>query len=112
MGYQHTGDIEEAETARLGRAVVTPAANDSSTPLLTASLLSTGGEREAPQLFPTNKTEEPSLAFPPVPTIILAIVMLLPSSIILGSLVALALSKRDPLGFSFLALLLLVSLVP
>ncbi|KAH7228390.1 hypothetical protein B0J15DRAFT_506599 [Fusarium solani] len=111
MDYQHTGDIESAETARLAQAGVTPTANDSSTPLLTTSIL-TSGEVEASQPLPTNNKEEPPTPLPPVPATILFIVMFLPFIIILGSLPALALSKQDPLGFSFLAFLLLFSLVP
>lgn len=111
MDYHHAGDIEGAETARLGQAGVTPAAYDFSAPLLTTSI-ATGGEGEASRLLSENNNEEPPTPLPPVPATILFIVMFLPLIIILGSLSALALSKQDPLGFSFLAFLLLVSLAP
>ena len=114
MDYQHTGDIEDPETARLAWAGVTPAANDPSTRLLVTSIPTGGGEGGASQpLSANNNDEEPLTPLPPVPATILFIVTFLPVFIIFGSLWALgAFSKQDPLGFSLLALLLLFSLVP
>ncbi|KAH7176163.1 hypothetical protein EDB81DRAFT_33108 [Dactylonectria macrodidyma] len=110
MDYQHAGDTEGAKTARLNHAGITPAAIDSSTPLLTTSV-PTGGEGEVSQPLLTNNNEEPPTPLPLVPAIILFIVAFLPF-IIIGSVLALVYSEQDPLGFSFLALFLLSSLVP
>ncbi len=117
MDYQHTGDIEGAETARLAWVGVTQAANDPSTRLLNTSIPTGGGEGGASQPLSANNNndddEEPLTPLPPVPATILFIVTFLPVFIIFSSLWALgAFSEQDPLGFSFLALLLLFSLVP
>jgi len=114
--YQRTGDIEDAETARLAWAGATPAANDPSTRLLITSIpTGGGGEGGASQPLSANNNndEEPLTPLPPVPATILFIVTFLPVCMIFGSLWVLgAFSNQDPLGFSFLALLLLFSLVP
>jgi hypothetical protein len=118
MDYRHTGDIEDIERARLAQAGVTSAANDyvppsynSTTPLLSTSIPNGGGEDPAQQQTTSSSEEEPPF-LGVWPALILFFFMMLPLFIIIGSWPALIVTGVDPLGFSFLAFLLLFSLVP
>jgi hypothetical protein len=125
MDYGHTSDIEESALAAQAGAkmavndhmptqetLYAPPLYDSSMPLLGTVMPNGDGGEQSQQRATSSSEEEP----PPPPNalrngLILLAILLLPFFIIIGSMVALMVSEIDPLGFSFLAFLLLFSLV-
>ena len=123
MDYRHTGDIDHVESARLAQAGVTPAVNgdmltpetrqsyESSTPLLsTLTPNSNDVEASQPQAPSSSDEEPPFIGI--WPAVIVFVAVMLPPFIVILSFPILIGSGKDPLGFSFLAFLLLFSLVP
>lgn len=95
MDDQRIGDIDEVERGQLSQEDATPAAHDH---------LLAPGKQQSHEDTPTR--------LPVMSVIILGILMFLPLLIIVFSFPGLISSGQDPLGFSFLAFLLLFSLVP
>lgn len=127
MDHGHTGDVEKVdrESARPAQAGVkaavdddvleqetlhAPPSYDPSTHLLGSSMPN-GDDGDPSQQRATSSSEEDRRPFPTWVAIILLVISQSPLVIIIGSVVALQASGMDPLGFSFLAFLLLFSLV-
>jgi hypothetical protein len=117
MDYGRTDDIEDA---RLAQAGVVAVANDqnmraqetpygTSTPLLSTSISNGDGGGPAEQQG-TNSSELQSLPHALLKGLFLFFIGMLPFIIIMASWIYLITSEIDPLGFSFLSFLLLVSL--
>ena len=95
MDDQRIGDIDEVERGQLSQEDATPATHDH---------LFAPGKQQSHENTPT--------PLPVISVIILSILMVLPLLITFLSFPVLISSGQDPLGFSLLAFLLFVSLVP